>query len=263
MKNKRQFLREGYGSGFSFTGGRIGGMGGTSRSGFGGAGNLGGPNMMYTYEIKPLNHSLEQKPNMTANSQIVQIQIGSKISGEPIRSNATPNKKIIKGIIQKIVKTNDNSIKYYIIRDETTQEQVKIDPLTVKLIIHEPIEYYNDNTDNIPSRRKQKIKAVITESKLVPESLKESLNEQIINNRLNIFFNKDDSYDAIRNFILYNFYWNPGTYKIYNFKKIGTISNKYSIAGKLINKPHIQMILQVQRNINDFKSLKESSLDLN
>lgn len=178
LKHKQpKTIREGYGAGFSFSGGSVKGMGGTSRGGFGGANNLGGPNMMYTYEIKPLNHALEQKPSDVAD-QVPQIQVGSNVSGIPFRSNANPTPKRIKGIIKKIVKTDDNSLKYYIIQSELSQNLVKIDPLTTTLIIHEPIEHYFDNTDTIPSRRKEKIKKHMKESKYVPETLDE-LNEML------------------------------------------------------------------------------------
>ena len=176
---KRKILREnlieGYGAGFSMSSGGnfSGGMGGTTRGGFGGASNYGGPTTMYVYSIKPLNHTLEQKPTVDTNSQTETIQIGSKISGFPVRSNATPdNEKRISGIVHKIVQSDNGSIKYYIIQDNATQTHIKIDPLTAKLITHEPIEYYN-SIDNIPSRRKEKLKAHLKESKIVSESLKE------------------------------------------------------------------------------------------
>jgi len=173
---KESLIKEGYGAGFSmtggFSGGFRGGLGGTTRGGYGGALNYGGPNMMYTYEVKPLNHTLEQLPTVDVNSQIEQIQIGSKIKGCPVRSNATPDgKKKIVGIVHKMVLSDNGAIKYYIVQDEATQENVKIDPLTAKLMIYEPVEYYYDATDNLPSRRKEKIKAYMKESKLVRESL--------------------------------------------------------------------------------------------
>lgn len=68
-------------------------------------------------------------------------------------------------------------------------------------------------------------------------------------NRLKIYQNRDGSYDAVRNSNLYNFQWNWDTHKIFGFKKIGTINDKYALNGKLVSKPHIQMIIQVQRNI--------------
>jgi len=176
-KKKKKILKEGYGAGFSFTGGFHGGLGGTSRGGFGGAHNLGGPNMMYTYEIKQLNHTLEQQPTVDTNQQVSSIQIGSKISGRPVRSNATPDtKKRIRGLVHRIVQTDGGSIKYYVIFDEATQEQAKIDPLTAALVQNEPIEYY-DATDNVPSRRSEKLKDHELKKKRVRESLYEDASD--------------------------------------------------------------------------------------
>jgi len=167
---REKLLDEGYGAGFSFTGGAIKGMGGTSRGGFGGANNLGGPNMMYTYEIKPLNHTLEQLPTVDSTSQVETIQLGSKISGLAIRSNSTPSKKPVTGIVQDIKQADDGAIMYYVVRDEDTQKLVRLDPLSSEIIIHEPVEYYTGSTENLPSRRKEKMKE---RKKIVKESLYE------------------------------------------------------------------------------------------
>ena len=159
MKILRESLIEGYGAGFSFTGGTIKGMSGGTRGGFGGANNFGGPNMMYTYEIKPLNHTLEQKPTVDTMDQVETIQIGSRISGYPVRSNATPDiQKKITGLVHKIAKSPDGSIKYYIIFDEANQTQAKVDVLSASLIIHDPIEYYQDQIYATRSRRMEKMK---------------------------------------------------------------------------------------------------------
>jgi len=72
---------------------------------------------------------------------------------------------------------------------------------------------------------------------------------EYVDKRLKIYLNRDGSYDAVRNSQLYNFQWNWDTHKVYGFKKIGTIDDKYALNGKLVSKPHIQMIIQVQRNI--------------
>lgn len=161
MRAKKVF--EAYGAGFSLSGGFRGGSGGTARGGFGGGSNLGGPNMMYTYEIKPLNHTLE--PKRVDEVPFVQnIQIGSKIKGQQILSNININKnRSIIGIVRQIVKTDNNSLKYYIVQDEATQEIVKIDPLTSKLITHDPIQYYKSG--EVPSKRRQ-----------LPKAMKEHLN---------------------------------------------------------------------------------------
>jgi hypothetical protein len=173
-KNKQKKLKEGYGAGFSYTGGRgfSGGMGGTSRGGFGGANNLGGPNMMYTYEIKPLNHILEPKSTATT-FPTEEIQIGSVITGEQVISNANPEKKKVKGVVQKIVIADNGALKYYLIQDEVTQKYIKVNPLTVTLIIPEPIQYYFDASDTLPSKRKKNNKITVKESKIVRESIDE------------------------------------------------------------------------------------------
>ena len=87
----------------------------------------------------------------------------------------------------------------------------------------------------------------------------ENLNES--DNRLKIYKNSDDSYSVIRNSFLYTFLWKP--YTVYNFKKVGKINSDYTISGKLLNKPHIQMILQLQRkiNINESKIFKPKTKD--
>ena len=183
MKRKgRIIVKEGYGAGFSVNNG---GLGGTSRGGFGGASNIGaGGNSMYTYEIKPLNHSLEQRPTTTLATEDRTVSIGTKITGLPLRSNATPDKKKITGIVHIIKQTDDSALMYYVVQDEATQEMVKIDPLTAQVIVAEPVEYYDDVKD-MPSRRKEKIKAF--KQNLVPESLQESLiNKEITNTAIKI-----------------------------------------------------------------------------
>jgi len=169
---REHIVLEGYGAGFSMSAGGsfTGGMGGTTRGGFGGAWNSGGPTTMYTYEIKPLNHTLEPRPS--ANPELHEIQIGSKIAGYAVRSNATPdNKRKYKGIVRSIVTTNDNALKFYIIQDEATQKSVKIEPLSARLLINEPIEYYYDATDTQRSRRKEKLKNIKNESFIVREKI--------------------------------------------------------------------------------------------
>ena len=154
----KESLYEANGAGFSMSGGFRGGMGGTTRGGFGGAANMGGANSMYTYEIKPLNHTLEQKPTQ-ATQQTSIISIGSKITGTPVASNVFPDKKRkITGIVNRIEETDDGSIKYYIIQDEATQNLVKIEPLSANLIMNEPIVNYQGYDNSLPSRRREKIK---------------------------------------------------------------------------------------------------------
>ena len=74
-------------------------------------------------------------------------------------------------------------------------------------------------------------------------------------NRLKIFLDKDGTYSAKENSILYTFFWK--SYNVYNFKKIGKILNTYNISGTKINNPPIQMILQIQRKINESLNNKD------
>jgi len=96
---------------------------------------------------------------------------------------------------------------------------------------------YHDNPDD-PEDFKRKVINLEKD----PE-----LNES--DSRLKIYKNSDGKYDAIQNSKLYNFTWNSATSKIQNFKKIGGVSPNYSINGKLVSKPSMQMILQIQENI--------------
>lgn len=68
-----------------------------------------------------------------------------------------------------------------------------------------------------------------------------------MDNRLRIYLNRDGSYDAIKGNKMLHYNWSFVTYKIYNIQLI-TISPSYVPVGRLIRKPHIQMILQVQRS---------------
>ena len=61
-------------------------------------------------------------------------------------------------VVQKIVISDIGAIKYYVVQNQDTQVIEKIDPLTAKLIIYEPIQRYSRAGDNIRSRRREKIK---------------------------------------------------------------------------------------------------------
>ena len=78
------------------------------------------------------------------------------------------------------------------------------------------------------------------------------INENI-DNSLKIYKN-DDVYEAFQNSYFYTFRWSRIDSKLYNFKKIGHIGNNFIPTGTLVEKPHIQMILQLQEKI---KSVNE------
>ncbi len=110
--------------------------GGTSSrgGGFGGAANMGGPNMMYTYEIKPLNTLLTQKQPMTNNYE--EIHVGMSITGNKINDK---DGKRYSGHIIRIVKTDNDAIKYYMIVSQNG-DIIKIDPTSAEIIDIKPID---------------------------------------------------------------------------------------------------------------------------
>ena len=96
--------------------------------GFGGANNIGGPNMMYTYEIKPLNRMFQQKDNPVQDFE--EIHLGMTIVGKKIGKEL--DKKNYTGSLIKIIKDDKNEeVKYYIILDEASGTFIKLNPTTV------------------------------------------------------------------------------------------------------------------------------------
>ena len=111
-------------------GGRFGGRG----FGFGGSSNLGGgPNIMYTYEVKPLNRSLEPLPSEEDFER--KIHVGSLIKGTELGKENELTGKVI-----NIVEDDDNNIKYYEILDDKSAIEKRINPTSIE--IYEP---YEDN----------------------------------------------------------------------------------------------------------------------
>lgn len=75
--------------------------------GFGGSMNLsGGPNLMYTYSVKPLSPVLQQQ--LTPQDDSKYIHVGSKIKGKIMNTN-----KDIKGSIIRIEQKKMKIITYY------------------------------------------------------------------------------------------------------------------------------------------------------
>ena len=160
-KTSRKKINENVGAGFSLYGKSQNGLGGISRGGFGGAWNVGSSNIMYTYDIKPLNHTLEQ-PNTADITIINNIKIGEIISGYRINSSiVSPKDAIFTGIIKKIVKDDNGNVKYYEIYDASTNDIVKIDPTTVYVKSNSLSQYAHKTINN----------------KLVRESLLEKFSE--------------------------------------------------------------------------------------
>lgn len=128
---RAKLIKEFGGAGFSYSGATMATSrpGGVNRGGFGGAANLGGPNMMYTYEIKPLNRTLQ--PEASDLEEDEKISIGNDISGLELNKK---DDKLHVGSVQDIIKSENGSLKYYIIIDPDTAQLMKIDPTTALLV---------------------------------------------------------------------------------------------------------------------------------
>jgi len=104
-------------------GGRMFGRG----FGFGGSQNLsGGPNLMYTYDVKPLTQDLQQKPSPQDDEET--IHTGCKIKGHILDTG-----KEIEGNIIHIEEDEDNNIKWYVVLDDEGIKQ-HVDPTSAYLV---------------------------------------------------------------------------------------------------------------------------------
>jgi len=147
-----------------------------NRGGFGGSNNLGGPNMMYTYEIKPLTRNLQPKP--TDFEPEAQIQIGNYIEGIELNKK---DDEIHRGTVLGIEKTEDNDIMYYVILCDETSTKMKIDPTTAILLSGDT---YVDPENGVQNRSKDQADLVragkMQENKnnvIRAKTVKETLNE--------------------------------------------------------------------------------------
>jgi hypothetical protein len=127
-------ILEGGGAGFATWGGGTGrnfGNPSMGRSfygrGFGFGSSSTGSGSMYTYDVKPLNQTLEPQ-NSSVDDGMETIHVGSVIKGKILGK-----KKHITGQIQSINQDSTNNILYYVVRDPETAITHKIDPTSVFL----------------------------------------------------------------------------------------------------------------------------------
>lgn len=98
-----------------------------NRGGFGGGSNLGGPNTMYSYEIKSLNRTLQPRPQTETREE--EIRVGNTIRGKEL------NRDVYRiGTILKICKSYNGALKYYKILDTKISKILKIDPTSAYLL---------------------------------------------------------------------------------------------------------------------------------
>ena len=131
-----EYLRENFGgAGYAvYGGGGRGGYGNTygRGSGFGQGSNNGGPNLMYTYDIKPLNQLLQQPGTPQGDDRY--LHVGSEIAGKVLGKN-----KDVEGKVISIETDEEGNVLHYIIIEPDTAQKLKIDPTSVTLITHEEL----------------------------------------------------------------------------------------------------------------------------
>jgi hypothetical protein len=109
-------------------GGRVYGRG----FGFGQGSSSGGPNLMYTYSIKPLDPILQQPPTPQGKNEY--IHTGSEIKGKVLGKD-----KEVHGKISSIKEDGEGNILYYIVQEFDTASKFHVDPTSVILINHDEL----------------------------------------------------------------------------------------------------------------------------
>jgi hypothetical protein len=94
--------------------------------GFGQGSNNGGPNLMYTYDIKPLNQLLQQPPTPQGDDHY--IHNGVTIEGKVLGKN-----KKMEGQVISTKKNEEGDILYYTIMDPNSAEEIRIDPTSAEV----------------------------------------------------------------------------------------------------------------------------------
>lgn len=129
-----------------------GGITGGRGFGFGSSNNSGGPNMMYTYTIMPLNKTLEPAASDVMDEPI--IHTGSVIKGTVLGKDAH-----VIGQVLRVEKDHDGNIKYYQVLDPETSTHVKVDPTSSYIWTPEPEgmtpvgqDFEDDNGDDGDTR---------------------------------------------------------------------------------------------------------------
>jgi hypothetical protein len=128
-KTIKETLNEFGGAGYAVYGGGAG-YGNGRGIGFGQSSpNKGGPNLMYTYDVKDLNQSL-QPPTSTQDEEEY-INIGSEVKAKSLET-----KKWIQGRIISDKVDSDGNILFYTILNPKTGKEEKIDPGSCELILN-------------------------------------------------------------------------------------------------------------------------------
>lgn len=89
--------------------------------------NKGGPNLMYTYDVKDLNQALQTKPTPQSDEKYVHI-------GLEVKAKSMETKKWIQGTIVSAKEDSDGNILHYEVLNPKTGQNEKVDPSSVELV---------------------------------------------------------------------------------------------------------------------------------
>jgi hypothetical protein len=92
--------------------------------------NKGGPNLMYTYDVKDLNQALQTPPTTQSDEKYVHIGVEAK-------AKSLETKKWIQGKIISAKEDTDGNIIHYEILNPKTGQTEKVDPTSIELIQNE------------------------------------------------------------------------------------------------------------------------------
>jgi hypothetical protein len=89
--------------------------------------NKGGPNLMYTYDVKDLNQALQPPP--TTQGEEKYIHIGSHVKAKSLESE-----KWVEGNILSTKFDADGNILHYEVLNPASGQSEKVDPTSIELI---------------------------------------------------------------------------------------------------------------------------------
>ncbi len=122
--------------------------------------NKGGPNLMYTYDVKDLNQALQTPPTTQDNEKYIHV-------GSPVKAKSLESGEWIEGDIVSSKLDTDGNILHYDVLNPKTGQTEKVDPSSIELI-------ENDLLPGLATLDRD----IVGESLFVSESL-----EQLYNNK--------------------------------------------------------------------------------
>jgi hypothetical protein len=128
-KTIQETLNEFGGAGYAIYGGNAGYGNASGRGmGFGqSSSNKGGPNLMYTYDVKDLNQSLQPPPTPQDDEKYIHV-------GSEVKIKSLETKKWFEGTIVSSKLDTDGNILHYEVLNPTTGQTEKGDPSSAELI---------------------------------------------------------------------------------------------------------------------------------